>query len=127
MPLHATDPLVTACDVSKQRRQYVAYYRVSTARQAESELGLEAQRASVRWHVEREGGKLAGEFSESISGRKSDRPQLNEALRVCRYRRATLIVARLDRLSRNLGFTKRTHLCFARRREGANASQDIVA
>jgi DNA invertase Pin-like site-specific DNA recombinase len=105
MPLHSSDPVAGSCGVSTRQRQYVAYYRVSTPRQAESELGLDAQRASVRWHVEREAGKLVGEFSESISGRKNDRPQLNEALRVCRYRRATLIVARLDRLSRNLGFT----------------------
>ena len=87
-----------------RQRQFVAYYRVSTPRQAESELGLDAQRGSVREYVEREAGKLVGEFSESISGRKNNRPQLNEALRVCRYRRATLIVARLDRLSRNVGF-----------------------
>ena len=104
MILHAIDPSASACTVLARRRQFVAYYRVSTPRQAESELGLEAQRASVCGHVEREGGKLVGEFSESISGRKNDRPQLNEALRVCRYRRATLIVARLDRLSRNVGF-----------------------
>jgi DNA invertase Pin-like site-specific DNA recombinase len=105
MKRHAISLSAGACGVSARKRQYVAYYRVSTPRQAESELGLDAQRASVRGHVEREGGKLVGEFSESISGRKNDRPQLNEALRVCRYRRATLIVARLDRLSRNLGFT----------------------
>jgi DNA invertase Pin-like site-specific DNA recombinase len=105
MKRHAISLSSGACGVSTRKRQYVAYYRVSTPRQAESELGLDAQRASVRGQVEREGGKLVGEFSESISGRKNDRPQLNEALRVCRYRRATLIVARLDRLSRNLGFT----------------------
>ena len=104
MTLYAIDPSAGARAVSTPQRQYVAYYRVSTPRQAQSELGLDAQRAAVRGHVEREAGKLVGEFSESISGRKSDRPQLNEALRVCRYRRATLIVARLDRLSRNLGF-----------------------
>lgn len=105
MTLHAIHSSANACRDFTRRRQYVAYYRVSTPRQAETELGLDAQRASVRGHVEREGGKLVGEFSESISGRKNDRPQLNEALRVCRYRRATLIVGRLDRLSRNLGFT----------------------
>ena len=104
MTLYAIDPSAGARAVSTPQRQYVAYYRVSTPRQAQSELGLDAQRAAVRGHVEREAGKLVGEFSESISGRKSDRPQLNEALRVCRYRRATLIVARLDRLSRTLGF-----------------------
>jgi DNA invertase Pin-like site-specific DNA recombinase len=49
-------------------------------------------------------GKLIAEFRETVSGLRNDRPQLSEALRTCRIRRATLIVARLDRLSRNLAF-----------------------
>jgi DNA invertase Pin-like site-specific DNA recombinase len=83
-------------------RQYVAYYRVSTARQGSSGLGLEAQRASVQQFVQKASGKLVAEFNEVKRGWKSDRPQLAEALRVCRMRRAVLVIARLDRLARNV-------------------------
>jgi DNA invertase Pin-like site-specific DNA recombinase len=82
--------------------QYVAYYRVSTLHQGLSGLGLEAQRASVQKYVENQSGKLVAEFSEVRSGWKSNRPQLAEALRVCRMRRAILVIARLDRLVRGV-------------------------
>jgi DNA invertase Pin-like site-specific DNA recombinase len=81
--------------------QYVAYYRVSTGRQ---ELGLsrEAQREIVGSYVSGVSGKLAAEVSETISGRKNNRPELKKALWLCRSLRATLVIARLDRLSRNV-------------------------
>jgi DNA invertase Pin-like site-specific DNA recombinase len=88
--------------VDMRARQYVAYYRVSSAQQGFSGLGLEAQRASVQQFVEKQSGKLVAEFSEIKSGWKSKRPQLAEALRVCRMRRAVLVIARLDRLARNV-------------------------
>jgi DNA invertase Pin-like site-specific DNA recombinase len=82
--------------------RYVAYYRVSTLKQGASGLGLEAQRESVRQYL---GGKsLVAELTEVESGKKSDRPKLAEALRLCRTRKATLIIAKLDRLSRNVNF-----------------------
>lgn len=81
---------------------YVAYYRVSTARQGRSGLGLEAQRQAVQTHLR--GEKLISEFVEVESGRRTDRPQLREALAVCRIHRATLIIAKLDRLARNVAF-----------------------
>jgi DNA invertase Pin-like site-specific DNA recombinase len=83
-------------------RQYVAYYRVSSRAQGQSGLGLEAQREAVRRYVQATSGKLFGEFFEVKSGRTGNRPQLAEALRICRMRRAVLLIARLDRLARNV-------------------------
>lgn len=82
----------------------VAYYRVSTDQQGRSGLGLEAQREAVSRHVTSTGGRLVAEFQEVESGKRSDRPQLAAALSACRARRATLIVAKLDRLARNTRF-----------------------
>jgi DNA invertase Pin-like site-specific DNA recombinase len=78
----------------------IAYYRVSTAKQGRSGLGLGAQRSAVERFV---GGKPALEFVEVESGRKSDadRPQLAAALAACKKARGTLIVAKLDRLARD--------------------------
>jgi DNA invertase Pin-like site-specific DNA recombinase len=84
-------------------REFVAYYRVSTRHQELSRLGLEAQRNSVRRFLASNPGSLIAEFEEALSGRKNVRPQLQEAMRVCRMRRAVLLVAHLDRLSRNVG------------------------
>jgi DNA invertase Pin-like site-specific DNA recombinase len=88
----------------KQRSSFVAYYRVSTARQGESGLGLDAQRAAVEAHVERCGGVLLDAFTEIESGRKAHRLQLERALAVCRERGAVLAIAKLDRLARNVAF-----------------------
>jgi DNA invertase Pin-like site-specific DNA recombinase len=89
-------------DGAKQHQHFVAYYRVSTGRQAESGLGIDAQRAAVRNHVAANGGRLIAEFSETVSGRKNDRPQLAMALTMCRIMGAVLVIGRLDRLSRNV-------------------------
>ena len=82
--------------------QFVAYYRVSTDRQGRSGLGLEAQQAAVRGYL----GASApiAEFIEIESGKRNDRPQLKQALALCRKRKARLVIAKLDRLSRNLAF-----------------------
>lgn len=83
--------------------RYVAYYRVSTQRQGRSGLGLEAQRRAV---IERLSGRgeLISEYTEVESGRRTDRPRLADALAACRLHRATLIIAKLDRLARNVAF-----------------------
>ena len=85
---------------------YVAYYRVSTARQGQSGLGLDAQRTAVSGFL-RGRGELAEEFTEVESGRKNDRPQRSAALDLCRRRRAVLVIAKLDRLARNVAFVAR--------------------
>jgi DNA invertase Pin-like site-specific DNA recombinase len=85
--------------------KFVSYLRVSTARQGRSGLGLEAQREAVRAFVESRAGKIiAPEFVETESGKRNDRPQLQAALRRCKATGATLVVAKLDRLSRNAAF-----------------------
>ena len=78
----------------------VTYLRVSTDRQGQSGLGLEAQRAAVAPYVE--AGRLLGEFVEVESGRKDDRPQLAAALALCRQHKARLVIAKLDRLARSV-------------------------
>jgi DNA invertase Pin-like site-specific DNA recombinase len=65
-------------------RRYVAYYRVSTGQQRDSGLGLESQQTQVRDYVTANHGRLIGEYSETLSGRRSDRPQLAMALTTCR-------------------------------------------
>ncbi len=85
-----------------RRRAYIAYYRVSTRRQERSGLGLESQQMAVRDFLAGSPGDVVAEFTEIESGRKNERPKLLEALRLCRLHRATLLVARLDRLSRNV-------------------------
>jgi DNA invertase Pin-like site-specific DNA recombinase len=88
-------------------RRYVAYYRVSTGQQRESGLGLDSQQAQVRHYVIINSGRLVGEFSEIASGRRNDRPQLALALTTCRIMGAILVIARLDRLSRNTAMIAR--------------------
>jgi DNA invertase Pin-like site-specific DNA recombinase len=84
--------------------KFVAYYRVSTDKQGASGLGLEAQREAVVRHVRTAAGEIVAEFQEIESGKKNDRPQIATALAACRLRRATLVIAKLDRLARNVHF-----------------------
>jgi DNA invertase Pin-like site-specific DNA recombinase len=84
--------------------KFVAYYRVSTARQGKSGLGLEAQRRAVTDFLNGGSWELSAEFVEVESGKNNDRPQLEQALATCELSGATLVVAKLDRLSRNLAF-----------------------
>lgn len=84
--------------------RYVAYFRVSTNKQGESGLGLESQRGAVSDYAARTGGELLASFTEVESGTKDDRPELLKALRKCRLTGATLLIAKLDRLSRNRRF-----------------------
>src|SRR5436190_2168654 len=82
--------------------KFLAYYRVSTASQSASGLGLEAQAATVRQFAG--GNPIVREYTDVESGKHDDRPQLALALAECRRRRATLLIAKLDRLSRNVRF-----------------------
>jgi DNA invertase Pin-like site-specific DNA recombinase len=84
---------------------FVAYYRVSTAKQGASGLGLEAQREAVQRYLNGGDWRIVGEFTEVESGKASkNRPQLQAALQAARLHRATIVVAKLDRLSRNAAF-----------------------
>src|SRR6478672_8687622 len=84
--------------------KWISYLRVSTTRQGQSGLGIEAQRAAVNVFLNGGQWTLLKEFVEVESGAKSDRPQLNEALRMCRLYGAKLVIAKLDRLSRDAHF-----------------------
>lgn len=86
---------------SRKSDRFVAYYRVSTDRQGKSGLGLDAQRETLRQLLPH--GSIA-EFVEVESGRNPRRPELAKALAMCRTRRAELVIAKLDRLSRNQAF-----------------------
>jgi len=82
--------------------RYIAYYRVSTEKQGASGLGLEAQQQAVINYIKPE--NIYQEFTEVESGRKKDRPILQEALELCKDTGSTLVIAKLDRLARNVAF-----------------------
>ncbi|WP_371259552.1 recombinase family protein [Bradyrhizobium sp. URHD0069] len=85
--------------------RYISYYRVSTAKQGRSGLGLDAQRQAVTAHLR--GIQPISEHVEIESGRRADRPKLAEALAACRVHRAVLVIAKLDRLARNVAFVSK--------------------
>ncbi len=91
-----------------QDRRFVAYYRVSTLKQGQSGLGLEAQQAAVSAYLHGGASALVGEFTETETGKGANaletRPQLRAALDACTKHKATLIIAKLDRLARNVHF-----------------------
>lgn len=84
--------------------KFVSYLRVSTEKQGRSGLGIEAQRKAVTDYLNGGRWNLITEVVEHESGKRADRPKLAEALRLCRLHGATLVIARLDRLSRNAAF-----------------------
>ena len=84
--------------------KFVAYFRVSTDRQGKSGLGLDAQREAVMNYLNGGRWSLVDEFTEAESGKRSDRPELEKALAACKKLKAKLVIAKLDRLSRNLAF-----------------------
>ena len=85
--------------------RYIAYYRVSTARQGASGLGLEAQRQAVEAFTNGRDWASAGDYVEVESGKRHEnRPKLEDALAACRRHKATLVIAKLDRLARNVHF-----------------------
>lgn len=82
----------------------VAYHRVSTARQGSSGLGLEAQESAIREFSEARNGEILASFTEIESGKTAERPELESALHLSKLTGATLLIAKLDRLSRNAAF-----------------------
>jgi DNA invertase Pin-like site-specific DNA recombinase len=84
--------------------KFVSYYRVSTDRQGRSGLGLEAQKEAVQQRLNGGPWQLVAEFVEVESGKRGKRPQLDAALSACKKHKAKLVVAKLDRLSRNVSF-----------------------
>jgi DNA invertase Pin-like site-specific DNA recombinase len=90
--------------VQAKSTRFIAYYRVSTDRQGRSGLGLEAQRAAVVRYLAGIGGILIAEHTEVETGRRNDRPELQKAMAACRKHKARLVIAKLDRLSRNVAF-----------------------
>ncbi|ENG6110139.1 MULTISPECIES: recombinase family protein [Serratia] len=88
--------------------KFITYYRVSTTQQGKSGLGLEAQRAAVKLYLKGGDGSVVSEFEEVETGKGSNaldkRPQLRAALAACKKYGATLLIAKLDRLARNVHF-----------------------
>jgi DNA invertase Pin-like site-specific DNA recombinase len=82
----------------------IAYYRVSTKQQGNSGLGLEAQKAAVEAYAQQTGARIVASYSEVESGKLAERPQLAKALAHAKRSKATLVVAKLDRLARNVAF-----------------------
>lgn len=92
--------------MSSTINRFVAYYRVSTAKQGASGLGLAAQRSAVAAYL-KENGQVISEFKEVESGRRSDRPALEQALAAARIHRVPIVVAKVDRLTRSVAFLSR--------------------
>ena len=86
---------------------FVSYIRVSTTEQGQSGLGLEAQRRAVTEYLARKSGKFLCEFVEVESGRRNDRLQQTDAIELCKRYKAILLIAKLDRLARNVAFISR--------------------
>jgi DNA invertase Pin-like site-specific DNA recombinase len=95
---------MTPAAAKRTAEKWIGYCRVSTDRQGQSGLGLEAQRAAIESYVTPRGGQLVGEYVEVESGKVDSRPKLREALEACQRTGARLIIAKLDRLSRDVVF-----------------------
>jgi DNA invertase Pin-like site-specific DNA recombinase len=91
-------------DEMAQFGTFIAYYRVSTDKQGRSGLGLEAQRQAVMNYLNGGEWKIVAEFTEVESGKRSDRPQLEAALKAARLHRAAIVVSKVDRLTRSVAF-----------------------
>ena len=88
-------------------RKFIAYYRVSTSQQGKSGLGLDAQRTAVTTYLNGGKWKIIAEFTEVESGKRSDRPQLDAALKAARLHNAAIVVSKVDRLTRSVAFLSR--------------------
>lgn len=82
----------------------IAYYRVSTAKQGQSGLGLEGQKTALEAYAKQTGGRIVASYREVESGKLAERPELAKALAHAKRSKATLVVAKLDRLARNVAF-----------------------
>lgn len=111
-----------------EHSKYIAYYRVSTQKQGLSGLGLEAQQETVARYLGGSASELIGEFIETETGKGADalakRPQLRAALEACRKSGAKLLIAKLDRLARNVHFI--TGLMEAAKGNGKNAVKFVA-
>lgn len=85
-------------------KRFISYLRVSTDKQGEHGHGINAQRQAISNYIAAQGGDLLEEYVEVESGKRNDRPELHKAISRCQVSRATLIIAKLDRLSRNVAF-----------------------
>jgi DNA invertase Pin-like site-specific DNA recombinase len=85
-------------------KRFISYLRVSTDKQGENGHGINAQRQAINNYISAQGGELLEEYVEVESGKRNDRPELHKAISRCQVSRATLIIAKLDRLSRNVAF-----------------------
>ena len=92
------------CQMPAHHGKFIAYYRVSTDKQGRSGLGLEAQKEAVQQRLDGGRWQMVGEYIEVESGKRANRPQLDAALAACKKHKAKLVVAKLDRLSRNVSF-----------------------
>ncbi|MCB2425573.1 recombinase family protein [Methylophaga pinxianii] len=84
--------------------KFISYLRVSTDKQGRSGLGMDAQREAIKRYLTGSNGVVLDEYVEVESGKKKDRPRLTEALKHCKLTGAVLVIAKLDRLSRNAHF-----------------------
>ncbi len=100
------NPSFTRSGINKPSldERFVVYHRVSTARQGASGLGLDAQAEAVAMFVASRPHEIIGTFTEVESGKRNDRPKLVEAIALCKKHKATLLIAKLDRLARNVHF-----------------------
>jgi DNA invertase Pin-like site-specific DNA recombinase len=98
------EPVVIKVESQIVGGSFVSYLRVSTDKQGRSGLGIEAQRAAVASYLDGFGVEPIAEFVEIESGKRADRPELARALAECRMRKATLVIAKLDRLARDAHF-----------------------
>lgn len=92
-------------------KQYVVYTRVSTKEQGRSGLGLEAQERDIQYYLDNHAEvpwEVLGRFRDILSGKNDDRPQLADAIRLCKATGAELLISKLDRLSRDVEFIART-------------------
>jgi len=90
--------------MNKQPMRYIAYFRVSTQKQGQSGLGMEAQRQAVTDFLNQYGGEVIADFVEVESGKRADRPEFTKAADYAELANATVLVAKLDRMSRDLHF-----------------------
>lgn len=93
--------------MARHNGKFVTYYRVSTGKQGKSGLGIEAQRAAVAAYLNGGDWTIVAEFTEVESGKRSDRPALEQALAAARLHRAALVVSKVDRLTRSVAFLSR--------------------
>lgn len=86
-------------------KKVIGYFRVSTKKQGKSGLGLEGQRSAIHEYVSKQGSELIATYTEIETGKSKDRPELLKAIAHAKRSKATLVVAKLDRLARNVAFT----------------------